>query len=320
MLEIKKTNRMSLSECHPPTPRHVAIRTPPLASCGPRQRYLRTAPLLPALTLATLAWINLGHSALHAQGLPEPPLTLYGTVTNQTSLGNIRLTAGTLAWRFVPSDGSAPVVLTTQLANINDQFSYRLSIPCESQIPTLLVSSNTLKLAKPPINYDRSQVTVQSVAASLSQPGLGTFILSRSGTDRFLRLDLQVTLPTLDSDGNGLLDEWELRFFGHLGVNPNDDPDHDGMSNRNEMKAGTDPTNAASFFAFTEIQPIPPGGVRLRWLSTAGKIYLVQRSPEILTSFTTIKTGIPATPPINLYTDSSISGLGTYFYRLQIQE
>ncbi len=45
----------------------------------------------------------------------------------------------------------------------------------------------------------------------------------------------------LDSDGNGLPDAWEQRYFGHLGVNPDDDPDGDAATNLQEYQRDTDP-------------------------------------------------------------------------------
>jgi RHS repeat-associated protein len=44
-----------------------------------------------------------------------------------------------------------------------------------------------------------------------------------------------------DRDGNGLPDIWEMDYFGHLGVDPNADPDGDGWSNLHESQNGTDP-------------------------------------------------------------------------------
>jgi alpha-tubulin suppressor-like RCC1 family protein len=47
----------------------------------------------------------------------------------------------------------------------------------------------------------------------------------------------------LDSDGNGLPDYWQLQYFGHLGVDPNADPDGDDISNLQEYQQSTDPTD-----------------------------------------------------------------------------
>jgi hypothetical protein len=49
-----------------------------------------------------------------------------------------------------------------------------------------------------------------------------------------------------DLDANGLLDTWERSYFGHIGVDPNADPDGDGLSNRQEYILHTNPTKAAT--------------------------------------------------------------------------
>ena len=46
-----------------------------------------------------------------------------------------------------------------------------------------------------------------------------------------------------DTDGNLLIDSWEDRFFGHLGVDPFADSDGDGYSNLQEMLDGSDPSD-----------------------------------------------------------------------------
>ncbi len=51
---------------------------------------------------------------------------------------------------------------------------------------------------------------------------------------------------TEDSDGDGLPDAWELRHFGDLSWDADDDPDSDGLSNLAEYNAGTDPNNPDS--------------------------------------------------------------------------
>ena len=258
------------------------------------------------------------YPASRSHGIPEPTLTFYGVVTNQAGQ---RLTAGTLTWRFIPSpgDGSAPIVLTTQLTNINDQFSYLLRVPCESQIATLAVSSNTLKLVTPPVNYDRSQVLVDGIPASLVQTNLGTFTFSRSQRAQILRLDLQISLSNQRVDGNGLYLAWQLRHFGRLGINPSDDPDHDGMTNLQEMLAGTDPNDPQSGFAFIAIRTIPQVGTEVRWSSSAGRSYAIQRSRQLLTGFVDLLTGIAATEPINAYLDTNAVAAGPYFYRLRLE-
>ena len=49
--------------------------------------------------------------------------------------------------------------------------------------------------------------------------------------------------PNGDSDHNGLPDAWENQYFGHIGVDPQADPDGDGLTNLQEYQQGTDPTD-----------------------------------------------------------------------------
>ncbi|EIQ01745.1 hypothetical protein OpiT1DRAFT_00319 [Opitutaceae bacterium TAV1] len=49
----------------------------------------------------------------------------------------------------------------------------------------------------------------------------------------------------VDTDGNGIDDNWELAHFGHIGIDPTADPDGDGLSNLAEYLADTSPQVAA---------------------------------------------------------------------------
>jgi hypothetical protein len=54
----------------------------------------------------------------------------------------------------------------------------------------------------------------------------------------------------VDTDGDGLTDEWEIDYFGNLGQTASDDPDNDGLDNAAELAGGTDPGDAGD--------PAPP--------------------------------------------------------------
>lgn len=62
-----------------------------------------------------------------------------------------------------------------------------------------------------------------------------------------------ITVSTIatDTDGRGLPDRWQRRYFGHLGVDPNADPDGDGLTNLQEYQQGTDPTDF-----YNNVEPI----------------------------------------------------------------
>jgi len=57
--------------------------------------------------------------------------------------------------------------------------------------------------------------------------------------------------PLYDGDGNGLPDAWEQQYFGQTGVDPNADPDNDGLTTLEEFQLGSNPTNASNGFAIT---------------------------------------------------------------------
>ncbi len=52
------------------------------------------------------------------------------------------------------------------------------------------------------------------------------------------------TEPKVDSDKDGLPDDWELKYFGNLTYDKDYDYDKDGYTNLEEYQAGTDPTRA----------------------------------------------------------------------------
>src|SRR5438445_9307528 len=103
-----------------------------------------------------------------ADGIPEPSLVIYGVVNNLAA-GGSRMSFGNLTWVFQPTSGGPAISLTAPLTNINDQFSYVLRVPCETEIPGVLVSVGALKLAAASTTYNRAQVTVEGVAATFNQ-------------------------------------------------------------------------------------------------------------------------------------------------------
>ncbi|HTL58009.1 MAG TPA: hypothetical protein VL361_20130 [Candidatus Limnocylindrales bacterium] len=249
-----------------------------------------------------------------ADGIPEPSLILYGVISD-TSSGGSRVSFGSLTWTFRPVGGGAVVVATGVLTNINDQFSYVLRVPCETPLPAIPASTNTLQLASSPTLYDRSQVTVQGVAASFAIPSLTNLTLTSTDRGKIERIDLTVNLNL----GEVLPDAWQMQYFGHLNVPPDDDPDHDGLTNWQEYRAGTDPTDPQSRFVILRVTSSASGS-SVQWSSVQGKFYTVQRSPDLLNGFNDLQVHIPATAPLNLFQDSTAgAGTGHNFYRIRVE-
>jgi hypothetical protein len=99
------------------------------------------------------------------------------------------------------------------------------------------------------------------------------------------------------------------------------DPDKDGLNNEQEYLAGTDPTNALSCLVMTALTNNPVlagGGFVVSWQSVAGKTYRVLAATNLLTGFSTLTNGLPATPTVNIYTDS-VNGAGQKFYRVGVE-
>src|ERR1051325_5234727 len=153
-----------------------------------------------------------------AEGIPEPDLVMYGAVRNVRSNANIRIGYGTLTWVFQPTNGGAPITLSTTLTNIEDQFSYILRVPCETEVAGFSVSSNAIKLSPTGIAFNRSQVSWAGNALTFVQPALANTFFAATDRGRIERIDLDVSVPVTDFDSNGLPDDWERLYYGRTGI------------------------------------------------------------------------------------------------------
>ncbi len=68
----------------------------------------------------------------------------------------------------------------------------------------------------------------------------------------------------LDSTGSGMSDAWQLAHFGDLLQTPSGDFDHDGVSNRDEYRDGTDPAAASSHYFVLKVSPTSGGTVTVQ--------------------------------------------------------
>jgi hypothetical protein len=250
-------------------------------------------------------------------GIPEPSFLMYGVIRNNLSGANVRLTSGTLTWKITNASGSS-LTLQTTLTNINDQFSYALPVPLESPMSGIDPDPQAFQLTATAVRYSRAQVYVDGTAAFIVSPATNTFSLSQRDRGKFERVDLQVQLAFVDSDHDGLPDSWENTYFGgHCA--PDADSDDDGLSNREEYLAGTDPKSSKSSIEFVETEKTAAGGMVLRWQSATNRFYRILRSHDLLSGFSPIAAGIRATPPVNIFTDTNTVDRGPYFYQVDVE-
>jgi hypothetical protein len=98
------------------------------------------------------------------------------------------------------------------------------------------------------------------------------------------------------------------------------DPDGDGMSNWQEWRCGTDPTNALS--ALRLLAPtITLTNIIITWQSAAGVNYFLERSTNLAPPvvFTPVATDIPGQSGTTTYQDTNAPGAGPFFYRVGVR-
>jgi alpha-tubulin suppressor-like RCC1 family protein/pimeloyl-ACP methyl ester carboxylesterase len=102
-----------------------------------------------------------------------------------------------------------------------------------------------------PANFTLAPGANQTVTVRFIPKTIGTLVgncrITSNGGNLTIPL-AGVGLPpsTVDADGNGLPDAWELQYFGATGVDPKGDPDGDHLTNADELHYDTIPNNADS--------------------------------------------------------------------------
>ncbi len=131
------------------------------------------------------------------------------------------------------------------------------------------------------------------------------------------------SVTAVDSDGDGMPDQWEdayrLRELAPTQNGANDDPDHDGLTNKKEMGAGTNPLDGNSQMAVADVDFSAPGpGQEVTFIfdTVPGRMYIVQCSDALTSAWTNLSGIILATDYQTPYTSQAPEGMLHRFYRL----
>lgn len=120
-----------------------------------------------------------------------------------------------------------------------------------------------------------------------------------------------------DSDLDGMSDAWELKYYRNLTVAHADaDPDGDAISNLEESLMDSDPLGNKVRLALGNQEG--GNGFVFHWPSETGRKYSVLWCPKLPGPMTVLATNLPATPPINSFTDTVHTGTKCGYYKVKI--
>jgi hypothetical protein len=119
-----------------------------------------------------------------------------------------------------------------------------------------------------------------------------------------------------DSDGDGLPDGWEWTYFGDLSRDGSQDFDDDGLTDREEYWAGTNPTNDASLLRVIAITVLSTGDAQLVWSATPSKQYRVQYLDDLRGTWEDLSTPAAVTGQQGSAIDSGADLRLHRFYRV----
>jgi Glycosyl hydrolases family 28/Bacterial TSP3 repeat len=130
--------------------------------------------------------------------------------------------------------------------------------------------------------------------------------------------DVSNLLIRVDSDGDGLPDDWEQQYFGSAtGADPNADTDGDGVSNYAEFVAGTNPLDPSDHLAPTSVS-FDGTTVTLTFRTVPLKRYQLQYTDDLAGGIWTNLGNIRAADSNSLVVTDTPGAVVRRFYRLQV--
>ncbi|VGO11883.1 hypothetical protein PDESU_00431 [Pontiella desulfatans] len=123
----------------------------------------------------------------------------------------------------------------------------------------------------------------------------------------------EIMLHPVDDDANGIADFWETQ---NEVTDPDADPDKDGMDNRSEYLAGTDPHDGASCFKVDAVRRETQGHV-VEWTPMEGRTYEVWWTPSLDRGFQLLESDLAY--PVGSYTDAVHTASASGYYKVVLR-
>jgi len=125
------------------------------------------------------------------------------------------------------------------------------------------------------------------------------------------------TGPQSDSDDDGLTDAYEFNYTGSTtGMSATADSDEDGVSNGDEEKAGTIPTDGTSVFKLSALE-LGVGGKTISWTSELDRSYTLEGCANLNEAVWHNLGTFETTPPLNSVIHNNNEP--SYFYRVKVE-
>jgi len=127
-----------------------------------------------------------------------------------------------------------------------------------------------------------------------------------------------------DSNGDGLLDAWQIYYFGSISspdAAPDADPDGDGANNLNEYINLTDPTNPHSYEALYAAPGAPNSqSFALSWMASRGRLYTIETTSNLVSrAWQALPAATSVVGDNTMHSVTNSGAASPSFYRLQVQ-
>lgn len=127
-------------------------------------------------------------------------------------------------------------------------------------------------------------------------------------------------LGAVDSDNDGMDDDWETTYFGTpLLRDGTGDSDGDGVSDLAEFKAGTNPKNDSSILRALTVTSLSDGSTTVYWSAVSGRTYQVQYKDSVSdTSWLSLPGTVIAADATAAKVDNTATTSPNRFYRVML--